>query len=61
MNFVKINVDFTAFSADNLQGLGAITRDANGGFIAARSQRGDGMLDPYIGELLAAKVGLFLA
>ena len=38
-----------------------VIRDATGRFIAARSHRGDDLVDSYVGELLAAKAGLIRA
>ena len=41
--------------------MGVIIRDEVGWFVAARSQHSDGLVTPYVGELLAAKVSILLA
>ena len=41
--------------------LGVIIRDEVGRFVAAGSQHCDGLVTPYMGELLAAKVSIPLA
>ena len=43
-----------------MHGNGVIIKDSSGAFIAAHSQRGDYAVDPYVGELLAARDGLLL-
>ena len=60
-DFVKVNVDYAAFPTNNTHGIGIIIKDSNAIFVAAQSWQQNGMLDPFEGELKAARDGLRLA
>ena len=60
-NSVKVNVDFVAFTSLNDYGICVIIRDEFGQFKAARVQRFEGSVAPYLGESKAAKYGILLA
>ena len=48
--FFKVNVDFASFQASNSFGLGMVIRDERGRFIAPRTQKLGGEVDPYVGK-----------
>ncbi|XP_019190315.1 PREDICTED: uncharacterized protein LOC109184732 [Ipomoea nil] len=56
INVLKCNVDAATF--EDGVGFGAVIRDWNGRFIAAKSGRLNGENDPFIAEVLAAKEAL---
>ncbi|XP_019155740.1 PREDICTED: uncharacterized protein LOC109152494 [Ipomoea nil] len=53
---VKCNVD-AALSGEGAS-FGAVVRDHNGGFVAAKSGQMDGVVDPYMAEALGVKEAL---
>ena len=58
--FAKINVDFAALVRSDSYGVGTIIRNDAGEFLAACSQV-PGLVDPYIGESMAAKSSMLFA
>ncbi|XP_019164321.1 PREDICTED: uncharacterized protein LOC109160490 [Ipomoea nil] len=55
-NFIKCNID-AALSGDGAS-YGAVVRDSEGQFVAAKCGRLEGVVDPYIAEVLGVKEAL---
>ena len=58
---MKVNVDFVAFQSSNSYGIGVVICHDERHFVAVRTQRLDGSVDPYVGEKMAARTGILLA
>ena len=54
-------MNFVAFISLNSYGIGIIIRDDAGSFVVAHSQQIQRLVDPYRGELMAAKAGTLFA
>ncbi|XP_073284608.1 uncharacterized protein [Primulina huaijiensis] len=58
---IKINVDAAVFDDSDFFGVGVIVRDDKGMVLMARAGCLEGVLTPYLAELLAVREGIILA